>query len=92
MRFDKIENIPNTFAPRCRNKFLSLYSLYFMISRGYMRYEEPPKEIRQILEEYLKIRRRFFWPEQLPKEVQQLFDEYLKSEKTCSAETRDDLK
>jgi len=50
MRFYKIKNIPNTFAPRCRSKFLSLYSLYYMIKRGYMEYEQLPNEIRQILE------------------------------------------
>ena len=92
MRFDKNENIPNTFAPRCRNKFFSLYSLFFLIRMRAIHYEQLPKAIRQLFDEYLNIREGIFGLAQVPKETQQLFDEYLKSGKTYSAETRNELK
>ena len=54
MRGDKIENIPNTFAPNVINKFFSLVSLFFLIRKSVIHYEQLPKEIQQLFDEYLK--------------------------------------
>ena len=92
MRYNQIENIPNTFALNCRNKFFSLHSLFFLIRMSAIHYEQLPKAIRKLFDEYLNIREGTFGLAQVPKETQQLFDEYLKSEKTYSTETRNELK
>ena len=94
MKKDKINHIPNTFAPRVRNKLFSLYGLYFMISRGYIKHKQVPKQILQIYLEYGKIRYagKFIRYEQIPKETRQMFWEYLQSEKAYSTEIRNELK
>ena len=59
MRRCKIENIPNTFAPDCRNKFFSLEMLSFMMEKGFVKYKQLPKKIRQLFDEYLKSEKTY---------------------------------
>ena len=55
MEKSKIENIPNTFLPRCRNKKLSINALITFIRFGFCKIDDLPPEIKKpVLDEIKK--------------------------------------
>jgi len=49
-----ISDIPNTFLPRCRSRYLSLNAILAFLKLGLIQYEDLPREVRHRINECLK--------------------------------------
>jgi len=47
----QINDIPNTFASRCRNKYLSIEGLHHLVIHGFIRYKDLPGDIQRRFDE-----------------------------------------
>ena len=54
----KIANIKNTFMPNCINKWLSVNGVIYLLQRGFCKFDDLPKDVKEkvniILEQRLQ--------------------------------------